>query len=236
MDIEITTVEKITLILVPFLFMVFNRLRGHVNYDILQGISSRVLFNLIMGLIIGVGFIHLIDISWYWAILFPLSFWAGETPQTGKWIGYLVERRFLSHNDDNRGFFHDLIHIPANAIFNEETNYYKYAFLGLAIRGLIWFGVAMLPAIILNNILSDYNLGINIALIVSIILMGVGFPFSFYISFRPENKMFPYIKYLTGNTCTWTELNWAYGELVYGFIFGLILSVSYLISKAHLLI
>jgi len=204
--------------LTPFLFSLFNRLRGHINYF---GISSRILFDCIMGLVIGIGFVNLAGIEWYWSLLFIISFWAGETPQTGKWIGILVSRRHLQGSGAS-GFFYQLINIPTEWICKEEDDFYQYACIGLAFRGFLWWAIALLPAFILSN-----SVTVSIGLAISTTMMSIAFPLSFHIIFRPEGKSLPHIKWLTNKEDTWTELNWAYGELVYGFLFGLVLAVTY---------
>lgn len=143
---------------------------------------------------------------------------AGESFAWGKWEGWLTDWEQLAvkdyNNKDGRSF--PYIHYISNSIIKQENNYTAYCILALMIRGVVWWTPIML--------LLGYTGLIDSTLsYINSLVLAVGFPISCYIGNMIHiNFKSKYLNMSRG---------WENAELVYGFIQGLCLTGSILITQ-----
>ncbi len=150
------------------MFTVSNRLRGtwgFMTYPI--------------GLLIAIIF-YMFTSDIYTSIALLPAYVAGESMGWGKWIGGIYSNNHghptPEQINDKEGIRNG-VHFIANTISPEISNYYRYCIVALALRGMLWGMIALLPLIVMGYV------GVNDYYIVSA-LLGAGFPISVIIGIR----------------------------------------------------
>ena len=164
--------------------------------------------------------------SWLVFIFITISYWFGESWGWGKWLGGLITFRVCkmenvdpwenwalqkSFNQVDRGLG---IHYIANFFFkHNKEEYEKYCWLALAIRGFFWW-VLVFASMYYFNVIS------LLSFTMSSIIIGICFPLSIEIAVKLLNF---YKK--EGSI---GDRIWAFSELIYGFLHGLIFFIVFL--------
>ena len=174
------------------MFTVLNRLRGT------WGWMAKVI-----AVLIGTGF-YILTGDLYTSIGLVVAYIAGESFGWGKWIGGVFSKNegppTIEQLNDLEGRDNG-IHWLANKISSETENYYRYCYVALSLRGALWFLLLLLPLVVIGYIeVSMY--------IVSILLLGIGFPISVDLGAWTSSKF--RFKFMGGY--------WEHAEVWYGLI------------------
>ena len=143
------------------MFIILNRLRGTWSW------MAKV-----VGIVIGV-LDYLVILDVYVAVVSAIMYVFGESFGWGKWIGGVYRQNVTATNAQlldlegrNNG-----AHWLADKIYPEVENYYKYCYTALTLRGMLWFGLTLLPLCVGGYIpITDYT--------ISVLFLGAGFPIS----------------------------------------------------------
>lgn len=177
------------------MFTVLNRLRGTYGY-----------FSHITGLVIGSLF-YTFTQDIYTSIGLTVAYVAGESSGWGKWFGgiFYKDKTPQSVRDEDEGV-NNGIHWLSNKIAPQDKDFYKYSVVALTLRGILWFGLTLLPLVIGNYIELIHYLAVTL-------LLGIGFPLSVHIGIETKKKW--NFKFMNG----W----WEHSEVWYGLMQDIIL-------------
>ena len=183
--------------------IILNRWRGTGTIFSISifNITGAIIYALYLGLLFGS------ITEWYIGILVLIGFLLGESFGWGKWVGALcypeTKTDLQKEYEDKEGYNFPFIHYIANFFIKEKENFFKYFYLALCIRGMIW-GLFLYLALVLFDYISYLEY-----IIVSIIY-GIGFPLSCYLS---RKKSFNYKSKFISIVGKWETQ-----EVYYGFI------------------
>ena len=152
-----------------------------------------------------------------------VAYLVGESKGWGEWVGALTrwetkdEEWLQRQYKDNEGAGFPYIHQIANAIAKEQTEgtlkerlkqYYRYATVALALRGMFWWGLVCGTA-------SMFGVVSVLEAVVITVALGIGFPIACWLRKKMDfTKKFGVVHLSRG---------WENQELVYGLIQGIAL-------------
>jgi hypothetical protein len=181
--------------LTPFLFSLFNRIRGGLLGT--KGASGPIAA-VLMG-----GWLWLLTQSTTAAISFAVAYALGEAPGWGKWlVGVTKQMTQEQYNTSDYIKREDAPYLPihkwANGIAPEGEHYQRYAFVALIIRAAIWW---VLPL----TVLVATGVG-NWWAVPALPVLAIIMPTTYYLVAKATDTM-----------------NWSLSEWIYGFIVGLVI-------------
>ena len=207
-----------TLRIQKYRFMIFKKEIVIPNISI----EIKLVWNHIYGLYFAVIFGYLTG-SIGVGLLALAGYLVGESKGWGEWVGALVRTEpktqewLQKQYKDNEGVGFPYIHQITNKLIPEQiegtfedklNQYNKYATLALTFRGIFWFLPMIIFAIYLG--LLSWYIGI-----ISLILVGIGFPFACWLGKKITfTKKFGILEFRQG---------WENQEFIYGIIHFLVI-------------
>lgn len=204
-------ITTILLFALPFLSAFINRLRGG-GFLSLSGGSAYIAAAILTALIFGITLNPIV------AGAFLVAYVLGESFGWGKWLAAIPfwnDKSFTQemYNSgqvkasnipliERKDGKNNGIHLIANLISKETEDFRSYSWWALVIRGIFWWG-PVLAALTATGAIHF------VSAILGTIVLGFAFPILYQFSY----KMF-------------TEEYWGRGEMMYGFVQGLILSIA----------
>jgi hypothetical protein len=103
------------------------------------------------------------------APLCSIGYLIGESFGWGEWVGNLTDTRYNQTNQlEGEGKSNGIYFLSTHIVPNWSVAYIKYCRVALGLRGLYWWGLTLLPLLLL---------GVNAyAVIVAIFVLAIGFP------------------------------------------------------------
>lgn len=178
------------------MFAVLNRLRGAYGW------MAKVI-----GALLG-GAFYLATSDLYISLAIAIGYILGESFGWGKWIGGIYSKHTVAtaENLAEEEGYNNGVHWLANKIHPELVNYYHYCLTALALRGMLWFTLTLLPVYAAAYI-STY------AFAFAIIVLGIGFPISIILGAKTAPKF----------SFNYMEGYWEHAEVWYGLMQGIVL-------------
>ena len=105
----------------------------------------------------------------------------------------------------------------ANWIAPQHVNFYKYSVVALAIRGIYWWALALLPLVLFSYLAV-------LPFIITVLLLGIGFPLSVIIGAKTA-EMFGFSIGFFAMHGTWEHAEVWYGLMQDIVLFTLLLIV-----------
>lgn len=182
------------------MFTILNRLRG--TYGWMAKITA---------IILGLVFAFVTDNGWI-GLSMAVLYIFGESMGWGKWMGGIMDNQDIAtprHLSIKEGTSNGIDWIT-RLFFDEVTDYNSFCRFALTLRGIWWWFPTLLPLAVMSYIsIHDF--------LITVLILGIGFPISVIIGNYTEKK-FSYTHKNLGMSGAWEQ-----SEVWYGFIQDLVL-------------